>query len=148
MVFLSTSSRLLFAAAATLGLSVAPTQAQAPALEKTELRYQGWAGEVTFPELAEDLGYIAPLKLKWIGSTISGLQDVQSAATGEIDFGGAFYGAIAKLAASRAPIKVVVGYYGTDKNTYNGFLVKEDSPLKGPRDRGPCQSSACRRPSG
>jgi hypothetical protein len=32
--------------------------------ELTELRYQGWAGRVTFPELAEDLGYLAPIRLK------------------------------------------------------------------------------------
>ncbi len=30
--------------------------------EVTELRYQGWTGSVSFPELAEDLGYLAPLE--------------------------------------------------------------------------------------
>ncbi|MGY4592617.1 hypothetical protein ACVWXL_000363 [Bradyrhizobium sp. GM22.5] len=40
-----------------------------PQLERTEVRYQGWAGQVTFIELADDLGYLAPLKLKWIGNT-------------------------------------------------------------------------------
>jgi ABC-type nitrate/sulfonate/bicarbonate transport system substrate-binding protein len=120
---------------ATLAMGLlAGSPAAAQSLEKAEIRYQGWAGEVTFPELAEDLGYLAPLKLKWIGNTISGPQDIQTAATGDIDFGGAFYGAIAKLVASRASIKVVIGYYGTDKNTYHGFLVKEDSPIRSARD--------------
>ena len=103
-------------------------------LEKTEIRYQGWAGQVTFTELADDLGYLAPLKLKWVGNTISGPQDIQTVVTGDIDIGGAFYGAIIKLIAAKAPIKAVVGYYGSDDNTYNGYYVKEDSPIKTARD--------------
>ncbi len=46
---------------------------------KTELRYQGWASKVLYPELAEDLGYLAPVKLKWVGNTTSGPQDIQAA---------------------------------------------------------------------
>src|SRR5206468_11798347 len=101
-----------------IGLLAGHAAAQTPekALEKTEVRYQGWAGQVTFPELAEDLGYLAPLKLKWIGNTISGPQDIQAVVTGDIDVGGAFYGAILKLIAAKAPIKAVVGYYGSDAN--------------------------------
>jgi ABC-type nitrate/sulfonate/bicarbonate transport system substrate-binding protein len=109
-------------------------QAMAEPLEKTEIRYQGWAGQVTFTELAEDLGYLAPLKLKWVGNTISGPQDIQTVVTGDIDVGGAFYGAILKLIAAKAPIKAVVGYYGSDANTYYGYYVKEDSPIKTARD--------------
>ncbi|GII02644.1 ABC transporter substrate-binding protein [Planobispora takensis] len=102
--------------------------------EVTELRYQGSVGAVTFPELAEHLGYLAPVKLKWIGNTISGPQDIQAAATGQTDFGGAFNGAIIKLAAAKAPIKAVVGYYGSDEKSYIGYYVTEGSPIKGPRD--------------
>ncbi|MEV7009799.1 ABC transporter substrate-binding protein [Streptosporangium sp. NPDC051022] len=102
--------------------------------ETLELRYQGSVGAVTFPELAEDLGYLAPVKLKWIGNTISGPQDIQAAATGQTDFGGAFNGAIIKLAAAKAPIKAVIGYYGSDKDSYIGYFVPDGSPIKGPRD--------------
>jgi ABC-type nitrate/sulfonate/bicarbonate transport system substrate-binding protein len=109
-------------------------QALAEPLEKTEVRYQGWAGQVTFTELAEDLGYLAPLKLKWVGNTISGPQDIQTVVTGDVDIGGAFYGAIIKLIAAKAPIKAVVGYYGSDDSTYNGYYVKEDSPIRSARD--------------
>ncbi len=63
---------------------------------------------MTFTELAEDLGYLAPLKLKWVGNTISGPQDIQTVVTGDTDIGGAFYGAILKLIAAKAPIKAVV----------------------------------------
>ena len=126
------AARLLLTGAFALGFA-APAFAEPP-LEKTEIRYQGWAGQVTFTELAEDLGYLAPLKLKWVGNTISGPQDIQTVVTGDIDIGGAFYGAILKLIAAKAPIKAVVGYYGSDDNTYSGYYVKEDSPIKTARD--------------
>jgi len=103
-------------------------------LEVTELRYQGSVGAVTFPELAEDLGYLAPLKLKFIGNTISGPQDIQAAVTGDTDFGGAFNGAIVKLIAAKAPIKSVISYYGVDDNTWTGYYVLDDSPIKSARD--------------
>src|SRR5438045_4101250 len=65
--------------------------------ETLELRYQGFVGTVTFPELAEDLGYLAPIQLKYVGNTTGGPQDVQSVVTGDTDFGGAFNGAVIKL---------------------------------------------------
>jgi ABC-type nitrate/sulfonate/bicarbonate transport system substrate-binding protein len=98
------------------------------------LRYQGSAGAVTFPELAEALGYLGDVKLKWVGNTTSGPQDIQSAATGQTDFGGAFNGAIIKLRAAKAPIKAVIGYYGSDKDTFNGYYVTQNSPIKTARD--------------
>ena len=58
--------------------------------ETLELRYQGNNGIVTPAELAEDLGYLAPVRLSFIGSTISGPHSVQAVVTGDTDFGGAF----------------------------------------------------------
>ena len=98
------------------------------------LRYQGWTGTVTLPELAQDLGYLGKVKLKWVGNTISGPQDIQSAATGQVDFGGAFNGAVVKLQAAGAPITSVIGYYGTDRLYHEGFYVLEDSPIRTARD--------------
>jgi len=103
-------------------------------LEKTELKYQGWTSQVIFPELAQELGYFGPLKLKWVGNTISGPQDVQTVATGNIDFGGAFTGAIINLKASNAPIKSVIGYYGVDKETYYSLTVLNESTIKTAKD--------------
>ncbi len=110
----------------------AATYAQTP--EKLELRYQGWASKVLYPELAEDLGYLAPIKLKWVGNTISGPQDIQAAVTGDVDYGGAFNGSIVKLVAAHAPVKAVISYVGTDKETNGGLFVLQDSAIKGPRD--------------
>jgi ABC-type nitrate/sulfonate/bicarbonate transport system substrate-binding protein len=102
--------------------------------EKLELRYQGSANTVELPELAEDLGYFGSIKLKWVGNTISGPQDIQSAATDQTDFGGAFTGAVVKLIEAGAPIKAVVNYYGSDDKTFLGYYVKADSPIRTARD--------------
>jgi len=110
------------------------TRPASDAPEQLELRYQGFTGQVTFPELAEDLGYLAPIKLNYVGNTISGPQDIQTVVTGDTDYGGAFNGAVIKLIAAKAPIKAVIGYYGTDEETYAGYYVLEDSPIKSARD--------------
>ena len=50
------------------------------------------------------------------------------------DFGGAFTGAVVKLIEAGAPVKAVVNYYGEDAKTFNGFYVKDDSPIHTARD--------------
>lgn len=112
------------------GKSAAPH----PDYETLELRYQGNNGTVSPAELAEDLGYLAPLRLSFVGSTISGPVSVQAVVTGDTDFGGAFNGAIIKLLAAKAPIVAVVGYYGVDDKRQSNFFVLEDSPIRQPRD--------------
>lgn len=125
---------LLGLSAVAVSCGTSASGASAAKNQTKTLRYQGWAGQVTLPELAEDLGYLEDVKLKWVGNTISGPQDIQTAATGQIDFGGAFNGAVVKLAANDAPIKSVISYYGADKYAYNGFYVLEDSPIRSARD--------------
>ncbi|NLU65857.1 ABC transporter substrate-binding protein [Streptomyces sp. HNM0574] len=131
----STSRRdflvLLGAAAGTAGCGSALGGGPRPT---STLRYQGWAGVVTPAELAEDLGYLGGVTLQWVGNTTSGPQDIQSAATGEVDFGGAFNGAVVRMAAAKAPVKAVISYYGTDEERYTGFYVREDSAVREPRD--------------
>jgi ABC-type nitrate/sulfonate/bicarbonate transport system substrate-binding protein len=126
---------LLAGGAATLVAALAPAVTRAAGQpELRDLRYQGWASRVVFPELAEDLGYLEPLKLKWVGNTFSGPQDIQATVTGDTDFGGAFIGAIEKLTAAGAPIKAVIGNSGCDKESWPGLYVLEENPIKGPRD--------------
>ena len=126
---------LIFLVAPALRMLTASAASDDPAkYELSELRYQGWTGQVLFPELAEDLGYLAPIRLKWVGNTISGPQDIQSVVTGDTDFGGAFNGSIAKLVAAHAPIKAVIAYYGADNGNYTGLYVLDDSTIKGARD--------------
>jgi len=128
----SVAGLLLFATG--LLAAAAETASDAAKYEVSELRYQGWASQVLAPELAEDLGYLAPIKLKWVGNTISGPQDIQSAVTGDTDFGGAFNGSIVKLIAARAPIKAVIAYYGADQDTHTGLYVLDGNPITSARD--------------
>ncbi|MCM0678833.1 ABC transporter substrate-binding protein [Micromonospora phytophila] len=126
------------AAAAALTLLVGAAgcggDAEAGSAQAKELRYQGSVGQVTLPELAADLGYLNDVRLNWIGNVTGGPQDIQATATGQSDFGGAFNGAIVKLAAANAPITAVVSYYGSDAQTFQGWYVLDDSPVRGPRD--------------
>ena len=133
-------TRALTAAAALLTatsvVAACSGQSQATQTEdgKTVLRYEGSASQVGFVELAEDLGYFENVELEWVGDQTSGPQSIQNAATGETDFGGAFNGAVLKLAAGGAPITSVISYYGSDQETFNGYYVLEDSPIRSARD--------------
>jgi ABC-type nitrate/sulfonate/bicarbonate transport system substrate-binding protein len=87
-------------------------------------------GHVQPAELAEDLGYLAPLRLSCVGSTISGPQNVRSVVAGDTEFGWAFNGVIVNFIAEKAPIRAVVGYYGIDDLRQTGFFVPSDSPIR------------------
>jgi ABC-type nitrate/sulfonate/bicarbonate transport system substrate-binding protein len=131
---IASAAAAVFIAVAASGCAGTAGAAPNPTNQVTGLRYQGSANNVTLPELAEDLGYLGNVKLKWVGNTTSGPQDIQSAATGQTDFGGAFAGAVVKLVEAGAPVKAVVNYYGEDEKTFSGFYVKNDSPIRGPQD--------------
>ncbi|PPJ28425.1 ABC transporter substrate-binding protein [Nocardia nova] len=101
----------------------------------TSLRYLGWTDRVTLPELAENLGFFdGTIKLDYVGNTISGPQEIQTAATGQVDFGGAFAGAVAKLAGAGAPITAVVNYYGSDEKSFQGYYTLDNSPIHSAAD--------------
>lgn len=102
--------------------------------ETLELRYQGNNGIVSPVELADDLGYLAPIRLNFVGSTVSGPASVQAVITGDTDFGSAFNGAIIKLIAAKVPIVAVVGSYGVDDQRRSGFYVPEQSPIRSAQD--------------
>jgi hypothetical protein len=61
-----------FLATAWLAWGAVSSASAQEALEVTDIRYQGSVGTVVWIELAEHLGYLAPLKAKWVGNTISG----------------------------------------------------------------------------
>lgn len=101
--------------------------------ETLELRYES-SGAVGLAELAEHLGYLDPLHLKFVGTTFSGPTSIQNTATGQTDFGWAFNGAILNLRANKANIKAIISYYGEDDQTFNGYYVLDDSPIHNPKD--------------
>jgi ABC-type nitrate/sulfonate/bicarbonate transport system substrate-binding protein len=122
------------AALSGCGSGASAAGATGPDGQQGTIRYQSSAGALSLLELADHLGYLKPLKLKAVGTTISGPQDIQSAATNQTDIGSAFNGAVVKLIQAGAPIKAVISSYGEDAKTFNGYYVKADSPIKTARD--------------
>jgi ABC-type nitrate/sulfonate/bicarbonate transport system substrate-binding protein len=102
--------------------------------EKTVLNYQSLSSLVSYPELAEALGYLAPIKLNYLGNVLGGPQDLQTLATGDVDIATAFNGAIIKAKASGVDLVTLLGSYGSDKQTFQGFYVLDGSPIKSARD--------------
>ena len=94
----------------------------------------GSLGSVSYIELGEELGYLAPLRLKWIGSVLGGPESIQAVSIGDVDFGGAATGSVIKLIAAGAPITQVIASGGVDNLTWGGYFVLEGSPLRSARD--------------
>ncbi len=113
----------------------APEAVHAGGFETLNFRYLGSPGAVTLIELADDLGYLAPVKLNFVGISTGGPQGIQTVLTGDSDISSpAFTGAVVKVVASKAPVKAVIASYGTERNTLTGYYVLEDSPIKTARD--------------
>lgn len=104
-------------------------------LESLKFRYLGSPGSVTLIELAEDLGYLAPVKLDYVGLSTGGPQGIQAVLTGDADISSpAFNGAVVKVVASGAPVTAVIASYGAVKDTLTGYYVLDDSPIRTARD--------------
>ena len=134
---------LLLVLGATLAILAACSSSDASTSEKESsskssqdkvLQYQSTPGSVSFPELAEALGYLRDIKLEKVSDSTGGPESIQLTATGETDFGSAFNGAIIKSYAQGVKIKSVVGSYGSDENTFIGYYALEDSGIKTAKD--------------
>jgi ABC-type nitrate/sulfonate/bicarbonate transport system substrate-binding protein len=104
--------------------------------ETTTIRYQTNAGLVDLPELADALGYFegTDIELDRVGDVQGGPESLRAVATDQVDYGGAFNGAIAKLASTGAPITAVISYYGSDADVSSSLLVKKGSGIDSAED--------------
>jgi ABC-type nitrate/sulfonate/bicarbonate transport system substrate-binding protein len=117
------------------GCSKAPDPSPGPTGESQVIRYEGSPGNVAIAELAEDLGYLAPVRLKYMGDNMSGgPHSIQAVLTGDLDLGGSFNGSIVKLVAAGAPLASIMSAYGTDEKNFQGFYSLAGSPIKTARD--------------
>lgn len=108
---------------------------RADGLESLEFKYLGSPGVVTPLELAEDLGYLAPIKLSYQGVSTGGPQGIQSALSGDSDISSpSFAGSAVKMVASGVPGTVVIASYGTFDDPFAGYYVQENSPIHSARD--------------
>lgn len=104
-------------------------------LETLSFNYLGSPGIVTPLELAEDLGYLAPVKLNYVGIATGGPQGLQAALTGDVDISStSFVGSIVNIVASNAPVVAVAAAYGSPPDDNKGYYVLEGSPIKQQRD--------------
>jgi ABC-type nitrate/sulfonate/bicarbonate transport system substrate-binding protein len=133
---MTTRLRRLTAAAVALAssLAVAGCAANGAEGEQTTIRYQTNAGLVDLPELADALGYLDGITLDRVGDVQGGPESLRAVATDQVDYGGAFNGAIAKLASTGAPITAVISYYGSSGDVSSSLLVKKDSGIKDASD--------------
>jgi len=132
---LGTAARWLLLCVGVFACSRSASTAPSDGLETQSLRYEGSPGNVSIQELAEDLGFLAPLKLDYRGNNMTGgPHSIQAVVTGDLDVGGSFNGAIIKIIGSQAPLTAVIAGYGTDEQNFMGFYALEGNPISKPRD--------------
>lgn len=103
--------------------------------EATTIRYQSYSGSVDVLQLADALGYLKGLTLKKVGDVTGGPQSLQALTSHQVDISSsAFFGAIAQLAATGAPIKAVVSTYGSNDKTSSALVTLEGSSIKTAQD--------------
>lgn len=103
--------------------------------EETTIRYQSYAGAVDAFLLADALGEFEGLTLKRVGDITGGPQALQALISNQTDIGGsAFYGAIAQLVGTGAPIKAVVPAYGSNEKSNSKVVALKDSGIESARD--------------
>lgn len=128
----SAAARWLLLCAAVFACTRSAPSAPSSGLETLTLRYEGSPGNVSIQELAEDLGFLAPLKLDYRGNNMTGgPHSIQAIVTGDLDVGGSFNGAIIKIIGSQAPLTAVIAGYGTDEQNFMGFYALQGSPIDG-----------------
>lgn len=117
-------------AAIALGSLTACGSAAKAADGSTIVRYQSAAGSVNPLELAAALGKLPGITLQKEGDVTGGPASLQALVSNQIDISSsAFFGAIAQLVATGAPIKSVVATYGTNAKTSSAIVALKSSTL-------------------
>jgi len=119
---------------AGVGLSGCAESEAASSTGTNTIRYQAYQGSVNLPELAEALGDLPGVKLKYLGTVQGGPQSIAALASNQVDYGAAFNGAIAQIASTGAPITSVISYYGSSDAVRSSILVKSDSGITSAKD--------------
>jgi len=103
--------------------------------ETTTIRYQSYSGSVDVLQLADALGYLKGLKLKKVGDVTGGPQSLQALTSHQVDISSsAFFGAIAQVVSTGAPIKAVVSTYGSNDKTSSALVTLEGSSITSAKD--------------
>ena len=117
-------------AAIALGSLTACGSAAKAADGSTIVRYQSYSGAVDPLQLAAALGKLPGITLQKQGDVTGGPASLQALVSNQIDISSsAFFGAIAQVVATGAPIKAVVATYGTNAKTSSAIVAPKDSAL-------------------
>jgi ABC-type nitrate/sulfonate/bicarbonate transport system substrate-binding protein len=115
--------------------SLTGCSANADEAGSTTIRYQSYAGTVDPLLFADALGKLKGLTLKRVGDVTGGPQALQALVSHQTDIGSsAFYGAIAQLVASGAPIKAVFPSYGSNTGTNEKLVAMPGSNITSAKD--------------
>lgn len=118
-----------------LALSACGASSASPGEETKVIRYQSSSGGIIdLPEVADALGLLGDIELKRLGDVQGGPEALRAVATDQIDYGGAFNGAVAKLASTGAPVTSVISYYGSSGKVDSGVLTLEKAGVEGAED--------------
>ncbi|MFT3877359.1 MAG: ABC transporter substrate-binding protein [Propioniciclava sp.] len=128
-------SALVIAVLASAGLTACGSTGAPTKNEQTTIRYQSYPVTLDPFLLADAMGEFEGLTLERVGDITGGPQALQALASNQTDIGGsAFYGAIAQLVATGAPIKAVIPFYGSNEQTNSKLVVLESSGIHSARD--------------
>lgn len=98
------------------------------------IKYQVYRSTVNPIDLAVDLGYLEGIRLEGVSDYKGGTESIQLVATGEVDVGWAFNGALVKAHSKNVELVSVIGNYGSDDVTNMTAYVLENSDIKEPTD--------------
>lgn len=98
------------------------------------IKYQVYRSAVNPIDLAVDLGYLDGIQMEGVSDYRGGTESIQLVATGEVDVGWAFNGALVKAHSKNVEIISVVSNYGSDEVTNMTAYVLENSDIKEPKD--------------
>jgi ABC-type nitrate/sulfonate/bicarbonate transport system substrate-binding protein len=124
----------VIAAALSVVVAACGSSTNGTSAAPTVIRYQQGEGIISPLELASYLGYLGSLRIDSVGTVLGGPADIQAVATGSSDVGGAFNGSIGKALVAGAKIKAVIGYYGSNADSYDGLYVTAKSAIHSARD--------------
>lgn len=103
--------------------------------EVTTVRYQSEQGLLDLIQMGEALNYFPTLKFTKRGDVTGGPVSLQALVSNQIDISQqAFFGAIAQVVASGAPIKAVVSSYGANDKVHASLVTLAGSPITKPQD--------------
>lgn len=126
--------RRLAAGAAAVLAATTLTACGSNGAETTTIRYQSEMGSVDLIQMGEALHDFPGLTFKKVGDETGGPQTLQALVSNQIDVSGpSFFGAIAQLVATGAPIKAVVSDYGSNAKNNSSVVTLAGSPIKKPQ---------------